>query len=91
MGLRVPTCCIQNGLSVFSLRQMPQFAQRLPLNLADALPCDRKPLTDLLQGASATVVNSETHAKNLLFAGREGLQHCRRLLLQIKIDHQVCR
>src|SRR5262245_33449887 len=66
---------------------VPQLAQRLGLDLSDALARDREILADLLQRVLASVVEPEAHLDDFLFARSERLEYLRRLLLQIQIDH----
>ena len=61
---------------------MPQLAQRLRFDLADAFPRHAELPADLLQGAGPTVVESEAELEHLALARRERLQHVLQLLLE---------
>src|SRR5579884_2440286 len=68
---------------------VPQLAQRLGLDLADALARYREMLADLFQRMLAAVLQPEAHFDDLLLAGAERLQHLRGLLPQVEIDHRL--
>src|SRR3989442_9369006 len=70
---------------------MPQLAQGLRFDLADALAGHGERLAHLFQGVLGAVVQAEAHFDHFLFARCERLQHRRGLLLQIQIDHRVRR
>src|ERR1039458_3533076 len=71
--------------------RMAQFAEGLGFNLADALPRNRKILPHFFQRVLTPVFQAKAHLNDLLFARRERLQHLRRLLPQIEIDHRIGR
>ena len=48
--------------------RMPQLAQRLVLDLADALASHVKGPTDLFEGVLGTITDAEAQFQNLLFA-----------------------
>ena len=54
---------------------MAQFAQRLGLDLADALAGYLKLAAYLLQRALVAVVQAKAQAKHLFLAGGQGIQH----------------
>src|SRR5919108_4217660 len=60
-------------------RWVAELAERLGLDLADALARDREILTDLLQRMLAAVGQTEAEAQHLLLAGGEGVQYLVRL------------
>src|SRR5215831_15778384 len=68
-------------------RRVPQLAERLRLDLTDALAGDREILADLLQRVLAAVGESEAQPEHLLLARRERVQHLVRLLPQREADH----
>src|SRR6266566_710898 len=68
---------------------MAQLAQRLGLNLADALAGDGKRLPDFFEGVLAAIVQSEAHLDDFLFARRQGFQYGRGLFLQIQVDDRI--
>src|SRR4051812_12346991 len=70
---------------------MLEFAQRLGLDLADALARDRELLADLLQSMVFIHPDAETHAENALFAWRQRRQNARGGLAQVGLDGGVDR
>src|ERR1051325_1774557 len=72
-------------------RGMAELAQRLGLDLPDALAGDREVLADLLQGVLAAVREAEAQAQHLLFSRGEGVQDAVRLLPQRQPDHALHR
>ena len=67
---------------------MPQLAERLGLDLTDALAGDREALSDLFERVLAAVADAEPHLDDALFARRQRLQHRLGLLLQVQVDHR---
>ena len=63
--------------------------QRLALNLPYPLARQPEVLRNLFQRVLAIEADSEPHADYLLFAGRERLQHIRRLRANILLKHRV--
>src|SRR6185312_4571835 len=72
-------------------RRVPQLAQRLGLDLADALAGDGEALADLFERVLAAVADAEAHLDHLLLARRQRLQHRLGLFLQIEVDHRFGR
>src|SRR6476469_229956 len=70
---------------------MLEFAQRLGLDLADALACHRELLADLLQSMVFIHPDAETHAENALFAWRQRRQNARGGLAQVGLDGGIDR
>src|SRR4029453_11424178 len=70
---------------------MLQLAQRLGLDLADALAGHRELLADLLEGVVGVHADAETHAQHALLARRERGQHPRRALAQVALDRGLER
>src|SRR5712692_2060222 len=68
-------------------RRVPQLAQRLGLDLPDALARDREALADLLERMLAAVADAEPHLDDLLLARRERLEDRLGLFLQVQVDH----
>jgi hypothetical protein len=60
-----------------------QLAQRLGLDLADALAGDLEVLADLFEGVIALLADAEAHAQHLLLARRQRLQHLAGLLGEV--------
>src|SRR5262249_29118149 len=67
-------------------RWVAQFAQRLGLNLANALTRDGEHLADFFEGALIAVLEPITHADYAFFARTELLQHRGHRLLQAEAD-----
>src|SRR5215469_202987 len=66
-------------------RRVAQFAQRLGLNLANALARDGERLADFFEGVRIAVLKAETHADDAFFAGTELPQHRGHLLLEAQV------
>src|SRR6266496_5753054 len=78
---------LQEGLQLARPRGMPQLAERLGLDLADALAGDREALAHLLEGVLGAVAQPEAHLDDPLLAGGQGLEQRLRLLLEVDVDH----
>src|SRR6187401_1187203 len=72
-------------------RRVPQLAQRLRLDLPDALAGDREALTDLFERVLGAFADAEAHLDDALLARRQRLQDVVRLLLQVQVDHRIRR
>src|SRR5204863_3926590 len=83
-GLRVAAA--QERLEHPRARGMAELAQRLRLDLADALASDGELLADLLERVLGTVADAEAHLQHLLLAGRERLEDARGLLATVEVD-----
>ena len=70
---------------------MLELAQRLGLDLADALARHRELLADLFQRVVGVHADAEAHAQHALLARRERGQHARRGLAQVRLDRRVDR
>ena len=62
---------------------MAQFAQRLGLDLADALSGDIEILSHLLQGVIGLFIDTKPHLQDLLLPGRQGGQYFSGLLRKV--------
>src|SRR3974390_3136945 len=82
---------VHEGAQLARARGMTQLAQRLGLDLADALAGDRERLADLFEGVLGAVFQAEAHLDHLLLAGGERAQDLRRLLLEVDVDHGLGR
>jgi len=65
---------------------VPELAQRLGLDLSDALAGDREVLPDLLQRVLATVGEAEAEPQHLLLARGERVEDLVRLLPEREAD-----
>src|SRR6185295_5327757 len=90
-SVRLPARALQEGPQALAARGVAQLAQRLALDLADALARHREGLADFFQGVLATVAYAEAHLEDHLLPGREGLQDLLRLLFQIELNDRVDR
>src|SRR5947199_10662885 len=72
-------------------RRMLELAQRLRLDLADALAGHRELLADLFQGVVGVHADAEAHAQHALLARRQRSQHPRRGLAEVRLDRRVDR
>src|SRR5262245_38082439 len=69
--------------------RMLELAQRLCLDLADALTGHRKLLADLLQRMVGVHADAETHPQNTLFTRGKRSQHSRGGLPQVRLNRRV--
>src|SRR6266498_2162704 len=79
----------QERLQLLGPRRMPKLAQRLRLDLPDALTGDVEGATDLLERVLGSVADAEPHLQDLLLARGERLQNSARLVLQIRHENRV--
>src|SRR5262245_1406586 len=70
---------------------MTELAQRLGLDLPDALAGDGEALADFFERVLAAVADAEPHLDHLLLARRERLQYRLGLLLEVQVDHRFGR
>src|SRR5687767_13853369 len=82
---------LEERLQLAAARRVPQLAECLGLDLADALAGDREVLAHLFERVLAAVTQAEAHLDDLLFARRERLQERFRLLLEVDVDHGLGR
>src|SRR5665213_1211489 len=87
--LLIPQRRFQKRPQPMAPARVPQFPQRLCLDLPDALARHREALADLFERVFAAVLQAETHLDDLLFARAQRLEHFRRLLAQVQIDHRL--
>src|SRR4029453_4563959 len=80
---------LQEAPELLGPRGGPQLAQRLGLDLPDALAGDREVLADFLERGLPAVGEPEAEAHPLLFARREGVEHLVRLLAQREADDRL--
>ena len=73
---------VQKVLEFLAAAGVAQLAERLGLDLADALARDIEFLADLLKRAGAAVLNAEAQLEDLLFARGQGREYVHQLLLQ---------
>src|SRR5580700_1920388 len=66
---------------------MPQFAQGLGFDLADAFAGYRETLPDLFQGVLAAVFEAEAHLDYFFFARGQRAQDLSGLVLEVHVDH----
>ena len=72
-------------------RRVPQLAQRLGLDLPDALSRDLEALADLFERVLGSVLEAEAHLDHPLFTRVSVRQHLRGVLLQVDADYGVRR
>src|SRR6185437_7734198 len=70
---------------------MLELAQRLRLDLPDALAGDGELLADLLERMVGVHADAEAHAQYALLAGGQGRQHPGRALTQVALDRRLER
>src|SRR3990172_5363286 len=73
---------VEEGTQLGAERRMPQLAESLGFNLANAFAGDCEILTDFFQRVVAAVVQSEAHLNDLFFTRRQRLQYRLRHLFQ---------
>src|SRR5581483_1905489 len=88
---QAPWLVIEKASELSRTRRVLQFAQRLGLDLADALARHRELLADLLERMVGVHADAEAHAKHALLARGERGEHARRRLAQIRLDGGVDR
>src|SRR2546422_11253573 len=69
--------------------RMTELAQRLRLDLADALARDRKAGANLLERVVRPLPDAEAQAQHLLLARRERGEHLARLIAQVQAHHRL--
>src|SRR5438874_5972924 len=69
--------------------RMTELAQRLRLDLADALARDRKARPDLLERVVRALPDAEAQPQHLLLPRRERGEHLARLILEVQAHHRV--
>src|SRR6185369_10691385 len=67
---------------VLGARRVTKLAQRLRLDLTDALARDLEALTDLFERVVRLLADAEAEAQDLLLARRKGREHLPGLLLK---------
>src|SRR5204863_10168373 len=77
----------QEGLQLAAAAGVAQLAERLGLDLADALARDREILADLFERVLAAVAQAEAHLDDLLLARSQGLEQGLGLVLEVDVDH----
>src|SRR5258707_381423 len=80
---------VDEALQLLAAARVPQLAERLRLDLTDALARHLEVLTDLFEGVVALFPDAEPHAEDLLFARRQRLQHLPRLLGEVHVDDRL--
>src|SRR5690606_36110300 len=69
--------------------RVAELAERLRLDLTDALARHLEVLTDLFEGVVALLADAEAHAQDLLLTRGEGGQHLPGLLGEVHVDDRV--
>src|SRR5215468_6237338 len=82
-AVRLDAAAFQERLELARARRVPELAQGLGLDLADALAGDREALAHLLERVLGAVAEPEAHLDDLLLAGGQGLEQGLCLLLQV--------
>src|SRR5690606_24122232 len=86
-----PSLAVQEAPELARPARMLELAQRLGLDLADALAGDRELLADFLERVIGIHTDAEAHAKHALLARRERSEHARRRLAQVRLDRRIDR
>src|SRR6185312_10098189 len=82
---------LDERLEALAARRVAQLAQRLRLDLADALARHLEVLTDLLEGMVGLLADAEPHAEHLLLARRERREHLAGLIREVDGDDALAR
>src|SRR2546422_7918258 len=80
---------LQERLQLPAAGRVAQLAERLRLDLPDALAGDREALAHFLERVLAAVADAKPHLDHLLLAGRQRLEDGLGLLLQIQVDDSL--
>src|SRR4030095_106329 len=88
---RSDAAALQERLQLARTRRVAQLAQRLGLDLADALAGDREALAHLLQRVLAAVAPAEAHLDLTLLARGRGLEPRLRRCLEVDVDARFRR
>src|ERR687888_1767949 len=80
---------LEEAPELLRARRVPELAERLGLDLSDALAGDREILPDLLEGVLATVGEAEAEPQHLLLARGERVEDLVRLLPQRQADDRL--
>src|SRR6478672_13441937 len=86
-----PGSIVQEAPQLPAAARVLELAQRLRLDLADALAGDGELLADLLEGVVGVHADAEAHAQDALLARRQRGQNARRRLAQVRLDRRVDR
>src|SRR5689334_22871569 len=79
-GLPLGHLAVREVLEGLRARRVAELAQRLGLDLPDALARDLEALSDLLEGVVGLLADAEAQAQDLLLARRERGEDLARLL-----------
>src|SRR5271156_7042965 len=80
---------VHKRLQLARTRGMTQLAQRLRLDLADALTGDLEALAHFFECVLGAVFKTEAHLDHAFFARSERAQNLRGVLLQVDADHGI--
>src|SRR6201995_2743786 len=83
------TSGVEEAAQLSASARMLQLAQRLGLDLADALAGHRELLADFLQRVVGVHADAEAHAQHALLARRQRGEHARGGLAQIRLNGRV--
>src|SRR6185437_900123 len=81
----------EKRLQATAARRVAQLAERLGLDLADALAGDGEALADFFERVLAAVADAEAHLDDLFIARRQRLQDRFGLVLEIEVDDRLGR
>eukprot|EP00976_Prorocentrum_cordatum_P093764 1189529-Prorocentrum_minimum.AAC.4 len=78
LGLRILEVVLEHPVA----GRLPELAQRLGLDLPDALACDAEDVANLLQRAHAAVIQPVAQAQHVALARRQRVEHVLQVLLE---------
>src|SRR6476619_735618 len=87
----LPGSIVQEAPQLPAAARVLELAQRLRLDLADALAGYRELLADLLEGVVGVHADAEAHAQHALLARRQRCEDARRRLAQVRLDRGIDR
>src|SRR5262249_4399255 len=82
---------VDEALELLAAARVPELAQRLRPDLADALARALEVLTDFFERVIALLADTEAHAQDLLLARRQRLEDLPRLLGEVHVDDRLGR
>src|SRR5829696_8663195 len=82
---------LDERLEALAARRVAQLAERLGLDLTDALPRHLEVLTDLLERVVGLLADAEPHPQDLLLARRQRREHLASLVGEVHRDHALAR
>src|SRR2546423_6242872 len=80
---------LEEASQLLGARRVAELAQRLRLDLADALARDVELLADFLERVVGVHLDAEAHAQHLRLARREGIEHVLGRFAKARVERGV--